>query len=159
VTQHARRRRRDNGAAAVEFALVVPVLLVLVFGIIDYGIYFSDSLAVRSAVRDGARQGVVGQCDSMKCIADLTKARIDPIAGGAESVKVVAPRGWQRKQNLTVCAVVAVNGVTGLTPLPNGGTTRAKVTMRIEQDDPAPAETSYTDPLAPGEWDFCDEAP
>ena len=46
-----------RGAAALEFALVVPVLLALVFGIIDYGIYFTDSLAARDGVRVAARPG------------------------------------------------------------------------------------------------------
>ena len=45
-------RRGSRGAAAVEFALVVPILFLLVFGIIDYGLYFSNSLATRQATRD-----------------------------------------------------------------------------------------------------------
>lgn len=45
----------DRGAAAVEFALVMPILLLMLFGIIDYGIYFADTLAVRQATADGAR--------------------------------------------------------------------------------------------------------
>ena len=51
--------RRDDGATAVEFALVVPILLLLVFGIIEYGLWFSDSLSTRQGVREAARQGVV----------------------------------------------------------------------------------------------------
>ena len=53
--------RRDSGATAVEFALVAPILLLLVFGIIEYGLWFSDSLATRQGVREAARQGVVAQ--------------------------------------------------------------------------------------------------
>ena len=59
------RRRADPGAAAVEFALVTPLLLVMLFGIIDYGIWFADSISARQAVRDAARQGFVensGHC-------------------------------------------------------------------------------------------------
>ncbi|MGZ4596376.1 MAG: hypothetical protein ACXV3V_05565, partial [Actinomycetes bacterium] len=87
----------------------------------------------------------------------LTKKRIDPIAAGVESVKIVTPDGWHRGKDLLVCAVVEVNGATGITPLPGDHTTRAKVRMRIEQDDPPPSDTAYADP-APrgGGWDFCD---
>lgn len=156
VADRPARRRRDDGASAVEFALVVPVLLALVFGIIDFGIFFADSVSARSGVREAARQAVVGQCPTMACIADLTRDRIDPIAGGTTYVKVTAPGGWKRGNDVLVCTVVKVDGVTGLTPLPNASTTRAKVTMRIEQDanPPSPA-TGYSDDPVPGGWAFC----
>ena len=59
--RRAAQGRSDGGATAVEFALVAPILLLLVFGIIEYGLWFSDSLATRQGVREAARQGVVAQ--------------------------------------------------------------------------------------------------
>lgn len=50
------RRRPDRGAAAVEFALVVPILFLILFGIIDYGLWFADSIAVRQSSAEGARR-------------------------------------------------------------------------------------------------------
>ena len=50
-----RRERPDRGAVAVEAALITPVLVLLVFGIIEFGLAFRDWLAVTSAVRAGAR--------------------------------------------------------------------------------------------------------
>ncbi len=50
-----RRRRGSRGAVAVEAALVTPILIVLVFGMIDFGMLFKDYLAVTSASRAGAR--------------------------------------------------------------------------------------------------------
>jgi Flp pilus assembly protein TadG len=49
------RWRCDRGAAAVEFALVVPVLLIVVFGIIDFGRMLNAQLQVSEAAREGAR--------------------------------------------------------------------------------------------------------
>lgn len=49
----------DRGSSAVEFALVVPLLLLLLFGIIDYGIVFSQQSTLNSAVREGARRSVI----------------------------------------------------------------------------------------------------
>jgi hypothetical protein len=50
-----RRVRDDRGVSAVEAAIVVPVFLLLVVGIIEFGLAFKDQLAVTSAVRAGAR--------------------------------------------------------------------------------------------------------
>lgn len=50
-----RRRRGQRGAVAVEAALITPVLIFLVFGMIDFGMLFKDYLAVTSATRAGAR--------------------------------------------------------------------------------------------------------
>ncbi len=47
--------RRDRGAAAVEFVLVLPVLLLLVFGIVDFGRMLNAQIVVTEAAREGAR--------------------------------------------------------------------------------------------------------
>lgn len=54
-----RARERERGAAAVEFALVVPLLLVLVFGIISYGYMLSFRQAISQGAAEGARSGAV----------------------------------------------------------------------------------------------------
>ena len=51
--------RNDRGAAAVEFALVVPILLMLVFGAIEYGRIYSELEVLESAAREGARAASV----------------------------------------------------------------------------------------------------
>ncbi|HHV34344.1 MAG TPA: pilus assembly protein [Syntrophomonadaceae bacterium] len=48
----------------LEFALVLPILLLLVFGIIEFGIIFFDNLVITQAAREGARVGVVGGSDA-----------------------------------------------------------------------------------------------
>ena len=52
---------RDRGAAAVEFALVLPLLLLIVFGIIDFGRLLNAQLTLTQAAREGARLAAVGQ--------------------------------------------------------------------------------------------------
>ena len=53
------RVRGDDGASAVEFALVVPLLLLIVFGIINFGFVFSQQSSLNNGVREGARRAVV----------------------------------------------------------------------------------------------------
>lgn len=55
-----RRDARDRGAAAVEMALVLPVLLLLVFGIIDFGRMLNAQITLTEAAREGARASVLG---------------------------------------------------------------------------------------------------
>lgn len=55
-----RLAKHDNGAALVEMALVLPLLMLLVFGIIDFGLCTKDRMAVSQAAREGARVAAVG---------------------------------------------------------------------------------------------------
>ncbi len=54
-----RRGPSDSGAAAVEFALVVPALLTLLFAIVTLSSVFFDQLHLQAAARDAARAGSV----------------------------------------------------------------------------------------------------
>ena len=54
-----RNMRREDGAAAVEFAIIVSLLFVVVFGIMEYGVAFFTMQNLRSAVREGARVAAV----------------------------------------------------------------------------------------------------
>jgi Flp pilus assembly protein TadG len=57
----ARNTPRDRGAAAVEFALLLPLLLLLVFGIIDFGRALNAQITLTQAAREGVRLDAVGQ--------------------------------------------------------------------------------------------------
>src|SRR3990170_3453578 len=56
-----RRRKKDGekGQALVEFTLLVPVFLILIFAIVDFGMGFYSWMSVTNGAREGARLGVV----------------------------------------------------------------------------------------------------
>lgn len=54
-----RRWRSERGAALVEFALVLPLLLFIIMGIVDFGFLFQRFQVVNSAAREGARMAVL----------------------------------------------------------------------------------------------------
>jgi Flp pilus assembly protein TadG len=56
--------RREDGAAAVEFALIVGLLAILVFGLLEYGLAFWQVQNLRAAAREGARVAAVGGTDA-----------------------------------------------------------------------------------------------
>jgi len=67
-----RRRLRacsEAGAVAVEFALIMPLLLLLVFGIIDFGWMINRDMLVDNASRDGARVASLGGTFNQVCTA------------------------------------------------------------------------------------------
>ncbi len=74
----SRHRRDEHGAAAVEFVLVVPILLVVVFGIINFGFVFAQQISLSNGARQGARYAVV---DGRTCaqIADETKSSAETV--------------------------------------------------------------------------------
>ncbi|MFM8446971.1 MAG: TadE/TadG family type IV pilus assembly protein [Candidatus Nanopelagicaceae bacterium] len=53
--QQLKKIKSDSASVVVEFALVVPLLLTLVFGITDFGRLFYANLSITSASREGAR--------------------------------------------------------------------------------------------------------
>ena len=54
-----RKNRNQRGAAAVEFALVLPVLVLLLVGIIEFSLALYDKAVITNASREGARAGIL----------------------------------------------------------------------------------------------------
>lgn len=167
--RRASQGRNDSGATAVEFALVAPMLLLLVFGIIEYGLWFSDSLAMRQGVREAARQGVVAnfgsttECGLNTSVSDPNTQALmctaqDRIGGitGDPAVKVMVPEGWERGKPLVVCSQMEVAAGTGIIPLPNDRIIRSQVEMAIENNNPAQVFAGGEESAPAGaSWTWC----
>ena len=54
-----RLRKREDGQSLVEFALVLPIFLLVLFAIVDFGMAFHAWITVTNSAREGARIGVV----------------------------------------------------------------------------------------------------
>jgi Flp pilus assembly protein TadG len=57
---HIRRGRLDRGAAAVEMAIVMPLLIAMIIGIIDFSRIFNAELQLSQAAREGVRMAALG---------------------------------------------------------------------------------------------------
>jgi len=71
LRRHAPGTGRSRGQALVEFALVVPVFILLVAGMIDFGFGLYSYMTLISGAREGARLGVTN-CSATNCSAAVT---------------------------------------------------------------------------------------
>src|SRR5262245_1316109 len=69
MTRTRRLKRRTRGMAMVEMVFVLPLLLLLVFAIAQFGLMFSRWLTLSNAVREGARHGVTFRGTVAECNA------------------------------------------------------------------------------------------
>lgn len=100
---HPRRGPGNPGSAAAEFAIVVPVLILLLFTIVTLSSVFFDQLHLQSAARDGARAGALDVADACPT-ADTALAANDigdldctvPLdcSTGSVQVRLVATRDY-----------------------------------------------------------------
>lgn len=78
---------RRGGQTLVEFALIVPVLLAMVLGIIEFGWLIKNTLTIANSTRDGARAAALGQS------TDKIKSRIEnessPVAVADSNITLV----------------------------------------------------------------------
>lgn len=59
VALNSLKKKDQEGGAAIEFAILLPLLIVFVFGIIEFSILFYDKAMITNASREGARAGIV----------------------------------------------------------------------------------------------------
>lgn len=84
---YRRRSRPDRGAALVEFALLMPLLLLLILGIVEFGWKFGQFNDVRHAVREGARFAAVDGGDNSAIEARVC-ASLDLVGAGITQVRM-----------------------------------------------------------------------
>ncbi len=58
------QRCRSKGQSLVETAIILPIVLLLVMGIIDFGLLFNNYILISNASREGARKAALGGTDS-----------------------------------------------------------------------------------------------
>ena len=143
------RGKSQRGAAAVEFALVLPFLLMVVLGAIDWGWYFFVREVVTNAAREGARAGAVATA------ANPTQAAQDMARGyltnfgltGATAVTAdLSTVGTTNVITMNVGVTYPVGSLTGFSLYLKGvdyaslvpANVQAQSRMRREGTNPAP---------------------
>lgn len=141
------RTRGDRGAALIEFAMAFPILILLMMGVIDFGVNYGNKVQTTHAAREGARAGSVGRVGTDgSCWIDgaptgfksrelvcLTKARthMDPEnvrvrisymdGSGAYTNDFSEATRQQNKYSIMVCVSTRAYSLSGLLgPIFNG---------------------------------------
>lgn len=109
---NARRRDRERGAVAVEMAIVVPVLVLLAFGMLEFGLALKTKLTISQAVNQATRHATVLGTDDFADV-EILDALVAGLSGELETVEHVdifkgdaggSPLIWDRYQRDTsVC--------------------------------------------------------
>ncbi len=131
---HVRTNRDDSGAVAVEFALVMPILLLVVFGIINFGFVFAQQIALNNGARQGARYAAV---DGRTCDQIATEAKQSAATVGMTAAQVPTP-------TITPACSGSSKPCTGTTP-----GTNVTVTMTIPAAWAVPFAPVFTSGNAP----------
>jgi Flp pilus assembly protein TadG len=59
-----RKLKNERGQTMTEFALILPILLVLLFGIVQFGVIFNNYVTLTDAARTASRKGAVSRQES-----------------------------------------------------------------------------------------------
>ncbi len=140
----ARRLRREDGASAVEFALILSVLFMLVFGTIQFGITYNRYQGLQAGSREGARLGSL-QGTTIENIIDRVRQSVSIIAGTSLTYSTTCPTGLGLNQgcirvsrrNASSGAVTVLSGLaTQPCNLQTGNTVIVETSYRVRIEIP-----------------------
>ncbi len=128
----ARHAPREQAQATVEFALVLPILLLLLFAVVQFGLAFWTFQQVSAAASEGARRAAVSRTDSDRNATIAAAARNASPNLTASSMDVTATSAWTAGAPVTVTVTYPVRvSILGRTLFDSR--VRSERTSRIEQ--------------------------
>lgn len=131
-----RRNRRERGAALVEFAIVVPILFLLIFAVVEFGWAYSQNLDVRHGAREAGRLAAVnfGTGTGTTQSDDLIDEACDRMDEYGSTTVELDESGTSPGSRLTVTVSRPLDTLTGFLDFALAGITlESTVTMRAEQ--------------------------
>ena len=123
--------RTERGQTMAEFAIVLPVLMLVIFAIIQFGILFNNFVALTDAVRAGARTASVSRTAADP--VGTTVARVQSATGDLDQAKltVTVTSGWQHGDDVNVTATYPYSiDLFGL--VVQSGKLKSSTTERVE---------------------------
>ena len=94
----------EQGQSLTEFALALPILALLLFAVIQFGIVFNNYVTLVDATRAGARRGAVGREQQNPVGAVTTEVRNSASDLRQSDLNVTVTSTWQPSSDVTVRA-------------------------------------------------------
>lgn len=128
----SRCRKEQKGQALLESALVLPIILLVLLGMVELGRISNAYLVVIHAARHGARHAAVGATNA-EIINSVNQASI-PLNPGELLISILPQQGRQAGGNVRVIVSYPLRLITPLAGsfLNNPVIVRGEVTMRVE---------------------------
>ena len=125
--------RSSRGQTMVEFALVVPILCLVLFGVIQFGVLYKDYVTLTDATRAGARKAAVSRHEADP--VGTTKTKVQSSASGLDpaqlNITVSAAPAWEHGADVTVEATYPYD-IKLLGFVVTSGSLKSKTTERVE---------------------------
>ncbi len=135
VKRLRRSSHRERGVAAVEMAIVLPLLILLAFGVAEAAWAFSQQNAVRGVARESVRVAVHHPGATSQDIANLVCDDLDLTNPATVRVDGVIPGSYERGDRATVNIRVAYSPLTGFITAFNGVFIEERVEFVTEAAD------------------------
>jgi Flp pilus assembly protein TadG len=128
-----RKQHTDNerGQSMVEFTLVLPILLVVLFGIIQFGIAFNNYVALTDAVRSGARTASVSRFSSTPAADTISRVKVSSGDLDPTKVGVTVTSTWVHGDDVVVTATYPYS-ISLLGVVVASGNLSSSTTERVE---------------------------
>ena len=165
----------------VELAIVLPLFVLLIFGVIEFGMVYNNDISLRQGAREAARQGAVGtfgpasttgspcyltgttgastDMKKLMCLAknqiglDGTKLRVKILSGSADFSSTGT---FAKGDSLIVCAQYPIDGAANLvSPFLSHATLRTKAAIRIETSYSSTETGGEETPPTGADWSWC----
>jgi Flp pilus assembly protein TadG len=129
--RHPIPMKSERGQTMTEFALVLPLLVLLLFGVIQFGIAFNNHITLTDAVRAGARKGSVARhmTDPEGAVEAQVQAAATDLKPGDLDVTVTS--SWEHGEDVTVTATYPYS-ISLLGLVVKSGELESKATERVE---------------------------
>jgi Flp pilus assembly protein TadG len=131
MKRHRPDIRNDRGQTMVEFTLVLPILVVVLFGIIQFGITFNNYIALTDAVRAGARTASVSRFSATPSTDTVSKVKTASGDLDPAQLNVTVTTTWSQGSDVIVKATYPYS-ISLLGVVLASGTLSSQTTERVE---------------------------
>ena len=124
--------KSERGQSIVEFALVLPILLILLCGIIDFGWLYYNQITLNNAAREGARYAVIHYDPTVDWKEEAESRMINDMVGVNSATAIVSDPVEQQITASVTATPRILTAFTSTIPGRNTMELHAECTMRLE---------------------------